>query len=232
MERCRSASSIARTGRLPGDHSWLGVFVETIDKPLRRRLGVSEYTRSSDCFFRVQIARNTNDVRLADGTFVRTGDGVIDLHFWNEQVPVIPAAGPTLGWARRMNESFELSMRELARHLATCADMKDVVAIRLDAALGAPARSAQISRILSRFGFETISQEQPSLARRIHQYGENVLISLLVLAHNKLALRSDTLMRDRVIAYLSRQALERRYGASANTGNQGFCGRDRPAPRC
>jgi hypothetical protein len=189
-----------------------------IDKHLRRRHGVSEYTQSSDCFFRMQIVNGTDELLLGDGTRVQPGDRIIILHFRTDQIPPIPATGPTLGWARRMSETFTLSLQELARHLAARSDMDDVAAVRLDAALGTTARSGQISRILSRFGFQVAPpQDSPSLADRIHRYGENILVSLMVLAHNAIALRPDTLLRDRVVAYLSRRALEQRYGASAKS---------------
>jgi hypothetical protein len=166
----------------------------------------------------MQIICSKNDLLLKDGTSVRPGDRVINLHFWNDQVPLIPAGGPTLAWARRMIERCELSLRELARHLAGRTDMDDVVAIRANVALGAAARSGKISRILLRFGFEIVpQQDSPSLVRRINQYSENILVSLMVLARNAIALRRDTLVRDRVVAYLSRRTLEQRYGAGAKT---------------
>jgi hypothetical protein len=166
----------------------------------------------------MQIACSRNDLLLQDRTFVQRGDRIINLHFWNEQVPLIPAAGPTLGWARRMTECCELSLRELARHLAERIDMDDVVAIRANVALGAAGRNDKISHILSRFGFEIVpEQDPPSLAGRINQYSENILVSLMVLARNAIALRRDTLARGRVVAYLSRRTLERRYGAGAKT---------------
>jgi hypothetical protein len=199
-----------------GDHPWLRALIEAVDRQLRRRFAVKEYSRSSECLFRIQIIRNGHDVLFRDGTRVRPGERIISLHFWNEQIPLIPASGPTLSWARRMNERFEHSMQELACHLATGSDMDDVVAIRANVALGAAARSGKISHILARFGFEIMpQQDSPSLARRIHRCGENILISLFVLARNAIALRSDTLMRGRVVAYLSRQALEQRYGRGA-----------------
>jgi YkoP-like protein len=209
----------AGKGRVGADHPWLGALVEVIDRPLRRRYGVSEYTQSSRCFLRMQTIRSTRELLLKDGICVQPGDRIINLHFWNEQVPQIPAAGPILGWARQMSVSFELSLQELARHLATRTDMNDVVAIRLEAALGAVARSGQIGRILSRFGFQVMPrQDSLSVVERIHRYSENILITLMVLVRNAAALRSDTLIRDRVVAYLSRRALEQRYGASATDG--------------
>ena len=110
------------------NHPWLGILMEAVDWRLRRWLGVSEYTQSSDCIFRMQIVRNADYIVLKDGTFLRPGDRIIDLHLWNQQVPLMPEAGPTLGWARRMNDSFRRSLQELAHHLAARTDVDDIIA--------------------------------------------------------------------------------------------------------
>jgi hypothetical protein len=199
--------------------SWLGVAIEALDWRLRYRLGVSEYTRSPDCILRMQIIRNADDLRLIDGTCLRPGDRIIDLHIWNQQVPLMPGAGATLGWARRMNEGFTRSLHELAHHLAARTDVDDIVAVRAVAALGPDARGGKISRILSRFGFEiVVQQEARSATQQIRRFGENILISLMVLAYNPIALRPDTLTRGRVYGYLSRRMLDQRYGAAGEKG--------------
>jgi hypothetical protein len=161
----------------------------------------------------MQITRSADDLMLRDGTRVRPGDRIINLHLWSEQVPLIPPAGPTLAWARHICRTFESSLQELALHLAARSDVEDIVAIRVSTALGSAVRKDQVSRVLSRFGFEVAPrQEETSLGERIHRYGENILISLMVLAHNPITMRSDTLRRDRVALYLSRRSLARRYG--------------------
>ena len=64
------------------------------------------------------------------------------------------------------------------------------------------------------YGFETIPETEPlSPAERLHRFGENILISMIVLAHNAAALRSDTLARVRVPIFLSRRVLERAFTA-------------------
>jgi hypothetical protein len=216
MGRREPASSSPKANCARRSHSYLGVLIEAVDRRLRRRLGVSEYTQSSDCILRMQILRNTDYILLKDGTYLRPGAPIIDLHFWNQHIPIIPQAGPTLGWARRLNDGFERSLRELAHHLAARPDLDGVVAVRAIAALGTDARHDKVSRILSHFGFEIVPQrETPSATRQIRRYGENVLISLMVLAYNAISLRSDTLKRGRVLGYLSRRVLHDRYGAAA-----------------
>jgi hypothetical protein len=219
MARSGPAMLSAKARRVTRNHPWLGILMEAVDWRLRWWLGVSEYTQSSDCIFRMQIVRNADYVTLKDGTFLRPGDRILDLHFWNQQVPLMPEAGPTLGWARRMNGRFRRSLQELAHHLAARTDMNDIVAIRAIAALGADARNDKISCILSHFGFEMVLlQERSSATRQIRRYGENIQISLMVLAYNATSLRADTLRRARVLAYLSRRELDDRYGAASEKG--------------
>jgi hypothetical protein len=162
----------------------------------------------------MQIIHSTEDLRLDDGTCLRPGDRIVDLHIWNQQVPAMSGKGATLAWARRMHDGFKRSLNELASHLAARSDVDDIVVVRAVAALGADDRADKISRMLSRFGFEIIMQrETPSVTQKIRRFGENILISLMVLAYNPIALRPDTLMRGRVHGYLSRRTLDRRYGA-------------------
>lgn len=198
---------------LSPSHPWLGALVGVLDHHLRRRQGIIEYTDSPDCIFRMQVLSSDQDVLLSDGTRVRPGDRIIELHFWNEQLPTVRQIGSALTWARHMAKCAEISMRELARHLASRADLKDVRAVRGNLSLGSADRSNQIARLVSRYGFERIPPASPmKLTERVHRLGENILISMLVLARNASALRTDTLWRGRVRVYLSRRALEQRYG--------------------
>jgi len=74
-------------------------------------------------------------------------------------------------------------------------------------------RSPQLARFVSRFGFERVSATSSrSLRQQMHWLGENILISMMVLARNAAALRADTLRRDRTLVFLSRRELRRRYG--------------------
>jgi hypothetical protein len=202
-----------QTGRLSPGRPWLGALIGALDRHLRRRQGIVEYTSSPDCIFRIQVIPSGRDVALSDGTRLRPRDRVIELHFWNEQLPTIPEQGSDFAWGWRITRCAELSLRELARHLDARPDLDDVRAIRGNMSLASAERSDQIARLVARYGFERIPPAgPPKLSERVHQLGENILISMLVIARNAAALRTDTLRRDRVMVYLSRQALEQRYG--------------------
>ncbi len=152
----------------------------------------------------------------ATGRRLRPGDRLARLHFWNEHVPVVPPGGATIAWARRMRNAIAAALHELANYLAARSDLADVVAICADVPSGTSAQSAQLARIMARYGFEAVAEpKRLTLGERLHRFGENILISLIVLAQNAAALRADTLRRARLPIYLSRHALERRFGAAA-----------------
>ena len=192
---------------------WLEAMVAALDDRLRLRHGVIEYTNSPECLFRIQLASSADDYVLSDGTCVHSGDRIANLHVWNEQFPCFAEEGPTLAWARRVNQAFELSLRELARFLDGRHDLDDVAAICAKMSLEPMERSAQLVRFVSRFGFERIAAANScSFRQQMHWFGENILISMMVLARNAAALRADTLRRDRTLVFLSRRELRRRYG--------------------
>jgi hypothetical protein len=196
-----------------GQFPWLEAVVAALDDRLRLRHRVIEYTSSPECLFRIQLVTSHEDYVLSDGTCVRAGDRVIKLHVWNEQFPCFTGKGPTLAWARRVNHAFDFSLRELAGFLEGRRDLDDVTTICANLSLEPVERSGQLVRFVSRFGFESITAASSrSFRQQMHWFGENILISMMVLARNAAALRADTLRRDRTLVFLSRQELRRRYG--------------------
>lgn len=209
-----TGSSALHNGRVkPFDHSWLETFVSALDDRLRLHYGVFEYTDRPDCLFRIQIARQEDDLILSDGIRVGAGARVVNLHVWNEQFPAFPPQGPTLAWASRLNRAFDASLRELAYFLRSQPALHDVAAVCGNMTFEPSYRSAQLVRFVGRFGFERVAVRRPrSIGQHIHRFGENIFISMMVLARNAAALRADTLWRDRTLMLLSRRRLDDRYG--------------------
>jgi hypothetical protein len=208
--------STVRRMQSPYSHPWLAQALSAFDAQLRRRKVVFEYTRNPSCIFRLEVGRARRALALADGTRVRAGARVARLHFWNEQIPPLPPHGATIGWARRMQAAIALSLRELARYLAARPDCGDIAVICADVPSATGRQRQQLARIMTHYGFEAMFEAMPKrerlpLRERLHRYGENVLISLIVYAHNAGALRADTLARVRLPIYLSRRILEKRF---------------------
>jgi YkoP domain len=207
--------SAQRGKRSPHSHPWLADLVFALDCRLRRRYGVLEYSRDPSCVFRLQIARARQPLVLRDGTRVAAGDRIARLHLWNEHIPPVPENGATIGWARQAQRAIALSLRELADYLSSRPDLRDIAVICADATSGTKSQTRQLARIMGYYGFETIIEHgRLPIGERMHRFGENILISLMVLAQNAGALRLDSFARARVSIFISRRALEQRFGAA------------------
>ncbi len=205
--------SAEQTSRSAQSHRWLAEAIAVLDAGLRRRQAVFEYTQNPACIFRLDIGPVAQPLVLRDGTRVHAGQRMARLHFWNEQVPAVPRTGATIAWGRRMQRAIATSLRELASFLAARPEFSDVTVICADAPSGTETQTEQLARIMARYGFEAIVQpRRMSIGERLHRVGENILISLIILAHNPGAFRSDTLKRVRLPIYLSRRILEREFG--------------------
>jgi hypothetical protein len=204
-----SRLALAPGGRL---HGLFASLIFSLDLRLRRRLQVFEYCRNPDCIFRIRIVMLTRMVVLSDGTLLQPGERLIELHLWNEQIPVMPRQGASLSWARQMHDCVDISLRELRRYLASEASLGDVRAVRGNMSFGTREQASQLKRLSARFGFEEVPDPRyDTLLGRLHLFGENILVTLLVLAQNAGALRRDSLLRARTQVFLSRAALENRY---------------------
>lgn len=191
--------------------SWVGQAVFALDRWLRRRQGSVEFSRRPDCLFRIEPCIADRSIRLGDGTRVLAGDAMIRLHFWNEHVPRMGRRGPTVGWARQLNHAIDSSLRELAWYLTCRPDLGAARALCGDMNLATRRQTRQFQRIIARYGFETAARSEQPRRGALRRIGETILVLLLVLATNPIDLR-HALRSYQSRIYLSRTALQRRYG--------------------
>lgn len=197
----------------------LNGLVTVIDRRLRALHGVTEYSHSSHCIFRIQVAASKRYVALADGTTIHIGDRIILLHLWNEHIPPFPLDGPTLGWAVGISRRLGKSLRELEKFLASRPDLDDIQAIKAEMTLSAAERGDQFFLLASKYGFEPVEAPKLGWLGRLHRLGENILIAMLVLRYNPASFRGDTLRRNGTPAFLSRTALRERCKSSLSNAD-------------
>jgi len=148
--------------------------------------------------------------------YCAAGDRFVDLHLWNEQIPAMPKEGASIAWARQMSLCFQHSLRQLARYLTLRPDLDDISLLRCTMGFAGRERNDQMVRLIRRYGFEFVPPATTmTLGERARRLGENIMISLIVLARNQAALRRDTLRRGRTRVFMSRKVLEQRYGGGA-----------------
>lgn len=196
-----------------------------LDRWLRQRQGVYEFSDDPLCMFRAQPARADCELRLSDGTHVRPGAPILNLHLWNEHVPPLGVSTVCINWAREFTRRVELSMRALAGHLRWNRALDDVIAIRGNMRLGTADQSGQLARLAGRYGFEPAGEDGPDFTvASMQRLAENVFICLLVLATNPVALRAPVLRRHHKLVYLSRAVLETRYAPAVPPRDRRFRG--------
>jgi hypothetical protein len=190
--------------------NWIGQLVFGVDLWLRRRHNIVEYSNAPHCLFRIQRGFAEEHAVLSDATEVVPGDPVLCLHFWNEHIPAIGPSRVNLDWARRFSRALDESLYRLWTYLAAHHEFDDIEVIRGDMRFGSTGQEAQLARLSAHYGFEPISQPDPSSI--IHRVGENVLILLLAMATNPRPRYRSIFRRDRQLVYLSRRILQQRYG--------------------
>ena len=204
QERDDIAQAVNRTDVSP---FWLVRMVGWLDCYLRHRQGVIEYSDLPGCIFRLQFIDSPDNALFHDGTRVHVGDRISTAYLERTCAP---------RRRTRSDRGVRPAFGSLHRHLpigigpVSCRAQGSGRCRAISAGnlvLGSKARGVQIARIAVLYGFEPIcSTISLSLSQRLHRLGENILISMLVLARNPRTLRSDTLWRDRTLTYLAPNA--------------------------
>ncbi len=201
--------------RMPWPQAVLGKAVFSLDRHLQRRGGVFPYTSDKDCIFRISLQILGGAVTLENRVVLPAGSPVAELHLWNEQLPLMAKGVTPLQWGIKMSRALAHSLRLLSDYFATRADCDCIRAVRAGMAFGTNEQTAQLLRICGRFGFVQCQDGASYETGPMHRLGENILISMMVLARNPGALRLSSLRRGRVCVFLTRDELDRRFGPQA-----------------
>ncbi len=189
---------LTRSGRLePWSHrtleqaiaETLRAAVRWLDGWLRRRDQIWEYSQHEKCLFRVNIVRAGVPCALTDGTRVRAGDVVGDLHFWNEHMPRMAARGSRMRWALDFDRRMRLTMRHLAEAVQIDPRLADAKAFHAQFSF---TRRDTVDRMTRRvrnraglYGMELSAPLCPdTFWHRGHDFLENFLLAALVWAYN------------------------------------------------
>ena len=218
---------LRRDGRLESETArqksdLFGRAVRRLDAFLRHRQGIFEYSDAADCVLRVSLGVCDQTVQLADGTHLSPGDVVCDIHLFNDHLPSMGPQGADLAWAMQMQKALRRSLATLMAAFERDRRFDAVKAIRGQTVLVSRG-SSQFQRFARRLHFDAIEPNPPSVWKRMHHIGENILLWAMVRTFNPGGLRSTKFTRKRRWIYMSREALARHYGPG--------CGPNTPATR-
>lgn len=191
----------------------LTVAVAYLDHWLRWWHRVEEFTTDSDCLIRVAWREAGEALMLPDGTAVRAGAAVGELHFWNEHLPPFGLGGPSIGWARMMHSRALHSLRLLAQQVRREPERQQVVAFYADVPIPRRRSEAALRRLARRYGFEC-PPDHHSPGGIIRDMAQSMLVWGLVATHNPLALPRRPFLRRRRRIWISRTTLLERYASA------------------
>ena len=192
----------------------LGHVFRFIDGRMRRRQGIYEFSQDPRCLFRLSVGHTNGAQTLRDGTEIRAGDPVLELHFWSAHFPPFPKDGIDLTWGRTIEHNFHVTFVAMLQHLDSQPHLRQIKALRGETAFATRAAPAKVSRLLGRFGFEPLPEKRGWL-HRTHDRLADLLVWGLAAAFNPRSLKGWDFTRRRVWYFLSRAELQRRYGDGA-----------------
>jgi len=192
-------------------------FVHQLDPMLRRAHRVQEFTQDPQCVLRVALGFSNRDLQLSDGTWIRRGDPIVELHLWNERIPRMPPEGPDLAWSLRFYRRLVASLRLVARWMEQHPEARQARALRGETSMVDPVRG-----LIQALGFDLILLERGASGwRRLRYRMDDFYVWLLIRAYNPSSLRNRRFHQlERVQFWISREAFLRRYGGSRGTGGE------------
>lgn len=211
------AETVARTPRVTRA-DWLARALRALDGILRRCMGVEEFCAEPHCIIRIRIVSADRDICLADGTQIRKGDPIGELHLWNEHLPSVYEYRSPLAWAIELRHLFEFSFLCLAAYLETNPRFQNVRAFRggMTFAYGMH-NTAKLRQVMAWYGIEILPDE-PKHFVYLRDFGNALFTYALICAfHPGGSFGAFRLRRRRRELWLSRQVLRDRYGRIAAT---------------
>lgn len=191
----------------------LRAMVLALEGLLRRQGRVEEFTQDEECILRIALTTYKQDVDLSDGTKVRAGDKICELHLWNEHIPPMPPDGPDLRWGVRFYRLAVKSLRSLAAYVAAD-EPQDIVALGGQMAFLEKDDSPVLASVAAQLGFDIVNlTAQGGRWRRFTHFWENIFSWALMWAFNPASLRGKRFLRlQRYRLWMSRRTLFQRYG--------------------
>ncbi len=183
--------------------------IRALDRLLRSIYGVYEFSAAPDCLLRLRLTRAPHVLPLSGGE-IKPGAPVVELHLWNEHVPIIPAEGPDFAWALKIYRMLNQSLQAAASHLQNEPRLSGVEAIGGPNATILPGQPSGGESLMQRLGF-TVHPYNNRLGR-FGEFWENFYTWMLIWTFNPASLQHRRLFRmRRSEIWMSKKEFLRRY---------------------
>jgi hypothetical protein len=163
-----------------------------IDKLLRIRNGVYEFTDDPMCIFRIQLRQAARGVNLK-GNEIYTGDPLLGIHIWNEHMPKIPADGADLRWALQSQRMLQHSFKLIASEMQSDTKYAGIRALFGTSALFSFSDHTGGTRMMQHFGF-TVLPYHPKRGR-FGLFWQNFFSWWLMYTYNHVSLHTRDFWR-------------------------------------
>jgi hypothetical protein len=205
--------------------------VFAIDSIQRRRHHVYEFDPDPNCILRLSQGRSLEDRTLSDGTVVRRGDPILEIHFWNEHIPLMGRSGADLGWGLEFYSCARRSLQSLALHIACRPELEEFVAVCGETSLAASVGWRRYGEFLHRFGFDFIPVPTTASTNRRACFWESLHVWIIIWVLNPNSLKGRSLITaERCEMWISRSELLRRYGLPTTQSARAASGLKPSAP--
>jgi len=185
-----------------------------LDWLLRRWHHVREFSQDERCLLRLALNRSERDLVLSDGTRIRRGELIGELHLWNEHIPPMGPAGPDMTWGLEFYHRLLRSLEELASYVSSAREFDDVRAFRGEIALALEDGAGQRIKLARRLGFDLVRTGRMARGwRRFGDFWANLYSWVLIWAFNPASMRGKGFLRlERVQLWISRETLLAKHG--------------------
>ncbi len=183
--------------------------IPKIDVSLRRRQGIFEFCEDSECIFRLSVTTAAQTPAVMN-TGLPAEARIIEMHFWNENMPKLPDNGPDLAYAKRLRRATVSSLREIAAYIQQ-PDKQDIKMLIGVTFLFHPGGATGAERFITGLGFSSLPYD--AYMNRVHRFWENIYLALIMWTYNKATLRArQVFSMPRTLIWMTRDELLDRYG--------------------
>ncbi len=165
--------------------------IRGFDRFLRWARGVFEFCDDPECILRLRLTRTPHELHLPGG-IVGKGEPMLELHLWNEHLPLPPAGAPDLAWAVRIGRMWVQSLHRVGRYMRDDPRVSGVRVIGgVTVLLFFGGHSGGV-RLMERSGFTVVPHRNP--LGRFGEFWQNVYAWGLMWAFNPASVRGRRLV--------------------------------------